>query len=257
MMDLGVSSPRWSLQPSRKVRVCCQHLVLVTMVVAGMAGCAPMAGPGAKTESAAGEQGVNSQAARPVADPRSMGRNAAPIVIVEYSDYQCPYCRKFHVEALPRLKSDYIDTGKVRLVFRDLPLAMHPESVPAAVAAHCAAEQGRFWAMNEALFTHQATLGAELYGRLAQTLKLDVQKFSTCSMNPATKKRVQASVQAAHYYEISGTPSFILGRPENGRVEILRVARGYVDFETFAREIDGLLATTPGTGEALSSDQKK
>lgn len=232
-------------------------LLGVTLLLAALTGCALSTKQDVETVSTVGGHGANPAVARPtVIDPRSLGRDDAPIVIVEYSNYQCPYCGRFHVTVLPRLQSEYIDTGKVRLIFRDLPLAMHRESVPAAIAAHCAAEQGKFWAMNGALFANQRELGAELYGRLAQTLNLDTGKFSTCVQSPLSRKRVQADAQEAKRYDLNSTPSFILGRSVQGIVEIHRTARGFVDFDTFAREIDSLLATTPASGESLSPVQK-
>ena len=241
----------------RRARHCFRTLLGTTLLLTALTGCALSTKQDVETVSTVGGHGANPAVARPtVIDPRSLGRDDAPIVIVEYSDYQCPYCVQFHTNVLPTLQSEYIDTGKVRLIFRDLPLAMHPESVPAAIAAHCAAEQGKFWAMNRELFANQRELGAELYGRLAQTLNLDIGKFSTCVQNPLSRKRVQMGVQEAGRYGLNSTPSFILGRSDKGRVEIHSTARGYVDFETFAREIDGLLATIPASGERLSPVQK-
>jgi len=228
-----------------------------TLLLTALTGCALFPKQVVETVSTVGGHGATPAVARPTAtDPRSLGRDDAPIVIVEYSDYQCPYCGKFHATVLPRLQSEYIDTGKVRLIFRDLPLAMHRESVPAAIAAHCAAEQGKYWAMNEALFANQRALGAELYERLAKTLNLDTAKFSSCVQSPLSRKTVQMDAQEAKRYGLNSTPSFILGRSDKGRVEIHRTARGFVDFETFAREIDSLLATTPASDESLSPVQK-
>jgi len=234
----------------RRARDCFSALLGVTMLLTALTGCALLTKQDVETVSTVGGHGADPAVTRPtVTDPRSLGRDDAPIVIIEYSDYQCPYCGKFHANVLPRLQSEYIDSGKVRLIFRDLPLAMHRESVPAAIAAHCAAEQGKFWAMNGALFANQLSLGSELYERLAQALNLDTDKFSSCVQSPVSRKKVQMDVQEARRYGLNSTPSFILGRSDKGRVEIHRTARGYVDFETFAREIDSLLATIPVSGE--------
>ncbi len=240
----------------RRARGCFRALVGTTLLLTALTGCALLTNQGVETVSTVGGHGANPAIARPtVTDPRSLGHDDAPIVIVEYSDYQCPYCGQFHTNVLPRLQSEYIDTGKVRLIFRDLPLAMHRESVPAAIAAHCAAEQGKFWAINGALFANQRALGTELYERLAQTLNLDTDKFSTCVRSPLSRKSVQMGVQEAKRYGLNSTPSFILGRSVQGKVEIHRTARGFVDFETLAREIDSLLATTPASGERPSPVQ--
>lgn len=227
------------------------------LLLAALAGCSLLTQKNAETVSTVGGYGASPAAAPPTAtDPRSLGRGDAPIVIIEYSDYQCPFCGQFHVNVLPSLQREYIDTGKVRLIFRDLPLDMHRESVPAAIVAHCAGEQGKFWAMNEALFANQRELGAALYEQLAHDLKLDTDKFNACARSPLTRKKVQAGVQEAKRYDMNGTPSFILGRSVQGKIEIHRTARGFVNFETFAREIDSLLATTPALGDGPSPVQK-
>jgi len=229
----------------------------LVMVLAAIAGCATSTGKQVETVSTVGSQGAATTPARSApADSRAMGRLDAPVAVVEYSDYQCPYCQRFHAEVLPRLKSRYIDTGKVRFFFRDLPLSMHRESMPAAVAARCAAGQEKFWAMNEALFANQPKLGADLYERLAQTLALDGDRFRQCQHNPATRQAVQRDAQDAGRYGLNSTPSFILGRVDGDRVEIHRVARGFADFETFAREIEAVLAASPGAREGASPGSK-
>src|SRR5277367_6195365 len=81
----------------------------------------------------------------------SLGRDDAPVTVVEFADYQCPFCRKFHSETFAEIKKNYIDTGKVRYVSRDLPLDFHPNAAPAAQAARCAGEQHKFWEMHDAI----------------------------------------------------------------------------------------------------------
>jgi protein-disulfide isomerase len=218
-------------------------VLAITWMVASI-GCALRQPADVQTVSPVGATAGAPAADRPPAPPdaRSLGSETAPVAIVEYSDYQCPYCRRFHEGVLPGLKRQYIDTGKVRLFFRDLPLTMHREAMPAAIAARCAADQGQFWPMNEALFARQPELGDALYRELARNLKLDRDRFEACSHDPATRRRVDRDVREAAVYGVTGTPSFMLGRYENGRMEVRRVARGYVDFDGFAREIEQLLA---------------
>src|SRR5579863_5020357 len=90
----------------------------------------------------------------------ALGRPDAPLTVVEFTDYQCPYCRRFHAESWPRFKRDWIDTGKVRFIVRDLPLEIHSAARPAAQAAHCAGEQGQFWRMHDLLLGVHADLSA-------------------------------------------------------------------------------------------------
>jgi protein-disulfide isomerase len=210
-----------------------------------IAGCALPAAKQPETVSTVGGHGAAGPAAAPaVPDPMALGRLDAPLVLVEFSDYQCPYCRRFHAEVLPRLRREYIDTGKLRLVYKDLPLDMHREAMPAALAARCAAQLERFWPMNEALFANQAALGAALYTRLAQELALDGERFRSCTADPATRRLVQRDARDARRFGIQGTPGFILGRSAGAGVQVERIARGFADFDTFAREIDALLGHT-------------
>lgn len=184
-------------------------------------------------------------------EPMALGRADAPIALVEFSDYQCPYCARFHATVLPRLKREYIDTGKLRLLFKDLPLAMHREAMPAARAARCAGAQGKFWQMNEALFANQARLGTDLYARLAQALALDIERFKACVGNPLTHQRVQRDAGDARRLGINSTPTFVLGRYDGERMQVVRQARGFVDFDTLARELDELLAAPASSSHAV------
>src|SRR5207249_4237126 len=105
----------------------------------------------------------------------SIGRSDAPVVMVEFTDYQCPFCQRFHMTAFNDLKREYIDTGKIRYVSRDLPLPMHPHAMSAANAARCAGEQNRekFWEMRHRLIVNANQLGTDKYTALADELKLD------------------------------------------------------------------------------------
>jgi protein-disulfide isomerase len=84
------------------------------------------------------------------------GASSAPVTIVEYSDFQCPYCARYSTETYPEIKAQYIDTGKVRYMFRHFPLSFHSEAELAAQAAECAGEQGKFWEMHDTLFANQS-----------------------------------------------------------------------------------------------------
>jgi len=214
---------------------------LVLMI--GLAGCQSTPAPEADLVTTVGGRSVQSAPAKSaVQEARGLGRPDAPVAIVEFSDYQCPVCRRFHLEVLPRLRTRFIDTGQVQWFFRDLPLSMHRESLPAALAARCAADQGKFWPMNEALFVRQAQLGTALYPQLAQQLALDAGRFKACTASPDTRRRVQRDAREAQQFGITGTPGFLLGRYDGQRLEIARAATGFADFDTFAREIEQLLS---------------
>src|SRR5262249_51151954 len=89
-----------------------------------------------------------------IEDGYTLGAKDAPLTMIEYSDLQCPFCRRFHADALPQIKKNYIDTGRLRLVIRDLPLEIHSNALPAAVAARCAGEQNQYWGMRDLLMAN-------------------------------------------------------------------------------------------------------
>ncbi len=180
-------------------------------------------------------------------NPMALGSATAAITIIEFSDYQCPYCRRFHEEVLPALRQAYIDTGKVQLIFKDFPLSTHSEAMPAALAGRCAAAQGKFWPMNELLFSHQDKLEATLYPRLAQTLNLDAEAFKKCMQNPALRQAVQRDQNQARGLNINSTPSLLIGRMQGERMVIERVGHGFTNFATLSSELDKLLADGTST----------
>lgn len=175
-------------------------------------------------------------------DSMSLGNANATLTIVEFSDYQCSYCRRFHAEVLPALRKAYIDTGKVQLLFKDFPLSMHREALPAAVAGRCAGAQGKFWPMNELLFANQDRLAGALYPKLAATLALDIDAFKRCLLDPALTTAIQRDQQQALDLGVNATPGFLIGRrlPEGLRIE--RVGTGFIDFTALSAELDKMLA---------------
>lgn len=113
------------------------------------------------------------------ADDPTIGPEDAPVTVVEFSDYQCPYCQRYHSETFSQIIQTYGD--QVRYVYKDLPLtSIHPDAVPAANAAHCAQEQGDFWAYHELLFSNQLGLSDSAYMSYAETLGMDTEAFANC-----------------------------------------------------------------------------
>jgi protein-disulfide isomerase len=161
-------------------------------------------------------------AAQPVAPPPvektsvstvgfELGSKNAPVTIVEFADYQCPFCRLFHTTVFNRLKKDYIDTGKVRFVSRDLPLDFHPNALSAAHAARCAGEQGNYWQMRDSLIQHADQLSAENYAKFAGELGLDLSRFNACVDKFPYTSNINQDLADATAAGISGTPAFIIG----------------------------------------------
>jgi protein-disulfide isomerase len=170
-----------------------------------------------------------------------LGDRAAKIAIVEFSDFQCPFCKRFHDATLPMLKERYIDNGKIMMIYRDLPLDFHALAKGAAVAAYCAGAQGHFWEMADALFDGQERLGSAYYNALAARLGLDTDAFKSCLTDPAAEAKVTRDVADAASLGIDGTPAFFIGRVEGDRVIDAEYVSGAQPFPVFARILDSLV----------------
>jgi len=166
-------------------------------------------------------------------DDPFVGKKDAPVTIVAFEDYQCPFCQRAFQQTFPLIKKDYIDTGKVKYVLRDFPLSFHPNAEPAAQASECADEQGKFWEYHDKLYENQQTLGTELYLKLANDLKLDAAKFKQCIESGKYKEEVQKDLDYGQSIGVSGTPSFFI----NG----IRLV-GAQPYEAFKQAIDAELA---------------
>jgi protein-disulfide isomerase len=167
-------------------------------------------------------------------DDPSIGPENAPITIIEFSDYQCPYCQVWYQQVYQELLASYPD--KIRFVYRDLPLPMHPEAIPAAEAAECAGEQGAYWKYHDALFSQQYGLNRTAYEQYAVDLGLDTKAFATCIDSHKYKSEIQADASDAARVGISGTPSFVV----NGRILV-----GALPIADFKAVIDEELAAKP------------
>jgi protein-disulfide isomerase len=181
-------------------------------------------------------------AGAPPATPFNViGREDAPVTIIEFTDLQCPYCARYASQTFPQLKRDYVDTGRLRYTSRDLPLPFHSFALPAAVASRCAGEQGRFWEYRDALFAAQATLGSEPYGRIAAALGLDVARLEACRGDGRQEAEVRADLALAAQHGIRSTPTFIIGRVVDGEFQG-EVMSGAQPYEAFQAKLDALLA---------------
>jgi protein-disulfide isomerase len=170
-----------------------------------------------------------------------LGRDDAPVSIIEFTDLQCPYCARFAIHTFPEIRRNYIDKGKLRFAARDLPLPFHKFAIPAAVAVRCAGEQGKFWEYREALFEAQPRLGTEPYDELARRYELDLARFAACRRDGQQEANVRADLALATSYGITSTPTFVIGRIVNGVFEAETVS-GARPYEEFAAKIEALLA---------------
>ena len=183
----------------------------------------------------------------PPKEPQSLdgaaviGRKDARVALIQYSDFECPFCAKFSRETWPALKAAYVDTGKVKMAFKHLPLPMHAQAKPAAVAAECAARQGRFWEMHDRLFENPSELGETKFVSAASTLGLDRAIFDTCRAGQTTDK-VARDMAEAGKLKITGTPTFLIGRVQpDGNVVVARVLTGALPVATFEAALNDVL----------------
>jgi protein-disulfide isomerase len=140
-------------------------------------------------------------------DPQK-GPDNAKVTIVEFSDFQCPYCKRFRDSTLDALLKKYGD--KIRFVYRDYPLPFHSQAQKAAEAAECANEQGKFWEMHDLLYANQATLSEDAYKEFADQLGLDTQKFDDCLSSNKYADEIAADEKDGESYGVSGTPTFFI-----------------------------------------------
>jgi protein-disulfide isomerase len=173
-----------------------------------------------------------------------LGKADAPLTMVEFTDLQCPFCRRFHLEAFADIKREYIDTGRLRFVSRDLPIpSLHPLATAAARAAGCAADQNKWWEMRHAILAGNTQLRPESFAGFAEGLKLDMAAFTTCTADP-TRHAEQLAKDGvdARNLGIAGTPTFIVGRTIPSGLDGVLVV-GALPFAAFDAKFKELLGT--------------
>jgi protein-disulfide isomerase len=170
------------------------------------------------------------------------GSPSARIVIIEFADFQCPFCGRFSREVLPSIDRNYIATGKVRLAFHHLPLRIHPRAVMAAQASECAARQQKFWQMHDLLFRDGKELEDAHLMAKATTVGLDVPAFLTC-LNGAPIDKVRVEEETARELGLTSTPTFMIGLADPGgrSVKVLRRISGVSTVQAFSATLDELL----------------
>ena len=167
------------------------------------------------------------------------------LAIVEFSDFQCPFCAQHARESFPTLKEALIDAGKVRYVSMAFPLTeIHPFAEAAAVAAECAARQGKYWEMHDALFETQSRLedaSASSFDGAARLIGLDESAFATCVTGPDALAKVRADGAEANRLDVKSTPSFFIGRPRaDGGIDLLKRISGAAPASAFVTTIAAL-----------------
>ena len=171
-------------------------------------------------------------------DDAVLGDANAPVTIVEFSDYQCPFCRRSYTQVYPLLKENFINKGIVKFVFRDFPLSsIHPSALLAAEAAECADDQGKYWEMHDKIFDEENKLGQgtvqftkEDLKKWASELGLKTEDFNSCLDSEKYAKEVENDFNDGNSYGVSGTPTYFVGNNKNG-YKIIGGAQPYQVFE--------------------------
>jgi protein-disulfide isomerase len=178
-------------------------------------------------------------------DDPVLGQANAPITIIEFSDYQCPFCAKAALQIEPQIRKDYIDTGKVKFVFRDFPLEFHANAKIAAIAAECAAKQGKYWEFHDALYAEQANWSQEqdpipVFSQIATKLSLNVDQWKSCLNDIKISNEIDKDFSDGMESKVGGTPTFFIGNDKKGYVKII----GAQPYEVFKQAIESALANS-------------
>ena len=179
-----------------------------------------------------------------IAGSPSRGNGSASVVLLEFSDFQCPFCGRYVRDTYPKIAADYIDSGKLRYVFRQFPLeSIHPNALNSAIAGTCAANQGKFWEMHDRLFANQTNLELPALLTYGMGLGLNESKFSTCVNGRETAGMVQADRADAVRGGLTGTPGFFIGKVgPDGQFHAVRRISGAQPYSVFQSAIDDVLA---------------
>ncbi len=180
----------------------------------------------------------------PVDGAPARGAASAPVVVLEFSDYECQFCGRFVRDTYPALDREFIATGKVRHVFKAFPLeSIHKNAFKAHEAALCAGEQGKYWEMHERLFANQKALGPGDLAAHGQAARLDMTTFNACLSSGKMAGRVRQDIEAGTRMGIQGTPLFLIGKPgPNGDLIVLKGISGAQPFSVFKQAIEDVIA---------------
>jgi protein-disulfide isomerase len=172
---------------------------------------------------------------------RIQGSDAATVWVIVISDFQCPFCRRWHDETAPRIIQDYVRTGKVRIAYLNYPLSTHRNAWPAHEVAMCAAEQDKFWPLADAIFDRQndwksVSNAPAYFDSLARTLPVDHARLRSCVAAGRLRSLISSDFERSVRAGAGSTPTFFIGS---------QVLIGAQPYEAFARAIDEALAATP------------
>lgn len=174
------------------------------------------------------------------ADLSTRGARTAPIVLVEFADFECPYCGRHARETFEQIDREFIATGKVLYAFRHLPLPNHRHAVAAARAAECAARQNKFWEMRKYLYANQASLADAIWLKPIAELDLDSTQLAACIAS-TDDSRIKADREVAYRLGVRSTPTFLVGKLAGAKFDIALRVNGSQPYSVFQRSLDQLL----------------
>ncbi len=181
-----------------------------------------------------------------IAGAATLGAADAPVTLVEFTDYQCPFCRRHFAQTMPQLVKDYVETGKLRYVMREFPIqSIHPKALKAAEAALCAGDQGKYWEIHDVFFADQRKLAPEDLKAHAEGLGLDVASFNECLDGDKYAQRVQKDLADGVKAGVRGTPSFFAGLTDPAdptKIRAIKYLNGAQPYVVFKAAIDALIA---------------
>ena len=174
------------------------------------------------------------------------GSETAKVMFVEVSDFECPFCGRYFVQTSPQIQKEYVETGKIRHAFINLPLASHRYAFKAAEAAACAADQGKFWVMHDRLFSNQGALAPNVLPSHADALGLKTDAFKTCLDTGKEAAHVRSDLAMVDSAGATATPTFFIGSidPTSHNFKVARKIVGAKSFQIFKDAFDTLLAST-------------
>ena len=174
------------------------------------------------------------------------GAANARVAIIEFSEFQCPFCARYGKDAYPQILKEYVDTGKIKYVWRDYPLGFHQNAQKAAEAAHCAGEQGKFWEMHDRLFENPKNIAPVDLPKHAEALQLNSSAFQRCLDSGRFAGDIKKDMVVATTAGVTGTPTFLIGTVQpDGTVKVTKKLVGAKPFAEFKAAIDSLLTPSP------------
>lgn len=185
------------------------------------------------------------------------GSVEAPVAIIEYGDYQCSFCGRFKRDIYPALDANYLKTSKLKYIYRDLPLASHRYALPAARAAYCAKEQGKYWEIHERIFALGESFSENEIAEQAEAIGLRMQDFEACVEDDRSKDEILRVAADARMMQIANTPTFLIGsqEPDGHWVDVKAIIVGAKALADYEAVIDPLITESDRAGSCRMAPQ--